>query len=295
MRRCVICWLLVCGLVATGGSALALDVVLPPSADTFINSAFPDNNNGGSPSVYTGENGRGGAMRVLLRFAGPAGWQGRVTITRVVLTMTTRGTGVGEATPPWPATESLQAVSVAWAEGSGFGDASMENTVGQACGTAGATWNQPNCAGGAPWSGGSVSTVVSGVATVSATSETPVTWDSAVAGNAGLLADVQAWIDSPAANRGWRLLSSTDSAAGAQAQRFYARETPAKGPTLSVTATCRAGFVEADGGCVAVDGQGSSGCSCTLAGRHPAARGLAAVGVLAALAVRRRRPRATGA
>ena len=45
--------------------------------------------------------------------------------------------------------------------------------------------------------------------------------------------------------------SSTETAATGEAQRFYSREVAGKGPTLSVTATCRAGFVEADGGCTA--------------------------------------------
>ncbi len=198
--------------------------------DTFINSAAADNNDGASPSLYTGHNGMGGAMRALVRFAIPAAWQGRVTVTRAVLATVTRGTGNDETTVPTPATESLQALAAAWTEGSGFGDSSMMNTVGQACGTSGATWNQPNCAGGTPWSGGSVAATVSGVATVPATLEATVTWDSATAGNAGMLADVQSWIDSPAGNQGWRIASSTEAAGTGQAQRFYSREVAGKGP-----------------------------------------------------------------
>ena len=149
---------------ATGRSAWAFDVVLAADQDTFINSAAADNNDGASPSLYTGHNGMGGAMRALVRFAIPAAWQGRVTVTRAVLATVTRGTGNDETTVPTAATESLQALAAAWTEGSGFGDATKMNTVGQACGTSGATWNQPNCAGGTPWAGGSVSATVSGAA-----------------------------------------------------------------------------------------------------------------------------------
>ncbi|MES1165729.1 MAG: DNRLRE domain-containing protein [Verrucomicrobiota bacterium] len=316
MRRCLRLVLVLCALVAMGSSAWAFDVVLAPDQDTFVNSAAADNNDGASPSLYTGHNGMNGAMRALARFAIPAAWQGRVTVTRAILATVTRGTGNDENTPPTPATESLQALTAAWAEGSGFGDSSTMNTVGQACGTSGATWNQPNCAGGAPWAGGSVASTVSGVAAVPATLEATVTWDSATAGNGGMLADVQGWIDSPAGNQGWRIASSTESAAAGQAQRFYSREVAGKGPTLTVTATCRAGFVEADGGCTAAAGdggvghdagpsvkppnQGSSGCSYAVdrpplaaaVDRSTPAAGLAAVLIGLAIVVRRRRQRA---
>ncbi|HSS38607.1 MAG TPA: hypothetical protein VLT58_07545, partial [Polyangia bacterium] len=159
-----------------------------------------------------------------------------------------------------------------------------------------------NCAGGTAWSGGTVATAVSGVAAVPAALEATVTWDSATAGDAGMLADVQSWIDSPAGNQGWRIASSTEADGTGKAQRFYSREAAGKGPTLSVTATCRAGFVEADGGCttatadagpvVSPPDQGGSGCSCAI-DRPPAAGGLglvAAVLVGLAVAVRRRRP-----
>ena len=45
----------------TRGSGLTQSV--PVAADTFINSAYPDNNNGGSDSIYTGRNGMSGFMR----------------------------------------------------------------------------------------------------------------------------------------------------------------------------------------------------------------------------------------
>jgi hypothetical protein len=284
-------------------------VVLPADQDTFINSAAADNNDGASPSLYTGHSGMGGAMRALVRFAIPAAWQGRVTVTRAVLATVTRGTGNDETTVPTPATESLQALAAAWTEGSGFGDVTTMNTVGQACGTSGATWNQPNCAGGTPWSGGTVSATVSGVGMVPATLEAKVTWDSATAGNAGMLADVQGWIDSPAGNQGWRLASSSEGAVTGQAQRFYSREVAGKGPSLSITATCRDGFVDTDGGCApagsadsgAIDSgtptgtpSSGSGCSCSLGAAEGRGSGLplAAAGLLiAASCAAARRPR----
>jgi hypothetical protein len=301
--------------LTTRGSPLTQ--ALAPSADTFINSASPDNNNGASPSIYTGENGQTGLMRGLIMFALPGALQGQVTVSRVTLTLVTQGTGTGDLNPPTAATESLQAVTVAWSEGAGFGSGMTANTVGQACGTTGATWDQPNCIGGSPWTGGSVSATVSGTASVPAALDTAVTWDSATDGNAGMVADVQAWIDSPDTNQGWRISSSTEGMS-AQAQRFYSREGAGHGPSLSVTLACRVGLVEIDGGCVpssdsgaTQDGDGASspvdggivgggqggGCSCSLADSDRRLRDpvglftLALVSLLSSRPRRRREPR----
>lgn len=310
MRRCVTFLLGVGAVVTAGRWAVAGQIWLYPDADTFINSAFPDNNNGRSQSLYTGENGKPGTMRSLLRFTPPDDLlQGRATVTHAVLTMVTLGTGgVDETTPPTPATESLQAVSVPWVEGTGFGAGPTSNTVGQACAASGATWNQPNCAGDTPWSGGNVSATISGVADVPAMVDALVTWDSAAAGNAGMVADVQGWMDSPATNQGWRLTSSTEGAASGQAQRFVSRELgplAGKGPALVLTFACRPGFVEAYEGCAPVGdaGDGStpvgtpssgSGCSCGVGAAGASGPGglLAAGGLLiAALFAARRRTR----
>ena len=73
--------------VAAASQAIAATQTLTPAHDTFINSASPDNNNGASTSIFTGKEGRGGAMRGLVRFAMPAGLSGRVTVTDSALTL----------------------------------------------------------------------------------------------------------------------------------------------------------------------------------------------------------------
>jgi len=224
----------------------ALTQRLAPVADTFINSVDPDNNNGASLSFFTGQNGQSGVMRALLAFELPAGLQGRVTVDAVTLTVTTEGLGTG-TTPQTPATESLRVVEVAWTEGSGAGNTMGTYTVGQPCGSTGATWNNPDCTGGTPWTGGDVATTVSGTGSVPASIETTVTWDSA-AGNADLIADVQSWFDDPTTNHGWQISSSTE-AANAQAQRFYSREVAGKAPSLSVTLACKPDFADAGPAC----------------------------------------------
>ena len=232
----------------TRGSDLMQSV--PLAADTFINSAYPDNNNGGSDSIYTGRNGMGGFMRGLVQFTLPAALQGRVTVTGVRLAMTTRGLSAMGPYRPAAATASLQALDVPWTQGTGVGNAMMMNTVGDPCGTTGATWNQPSCAGGAAWSGRSVASPVSGQASVPAAIDALVTWDSTTAGNAGMIADVQSWIDRPANNHGWRIASSTEPTMG-EAQRFYSSEAGAGVlPALTVTYECKAGLSQAGTDCI---------------------------------------------
>jgi len=224
---------------------------VPLAADTFINSAFPDNNSGRSDSIYTGRNGMNGVMRGLLQFTMPAALQGRVTVTGVRLAMTTRGLSSTGTAPPTAATVSLQALSVTWTQGDGVGNAIAMNTVGDPCGATGATWNQPSCTGGAAWSGGSVASSVVGQASVPAALDAVVAWDSATAGNAGMIADVQGWIDTPTNNHGWRIASSTE-ATMSQAQRFYSSEAGAGAPpALTVTYGCKAGLSELGTGCTA--------------------------------------------
>jgi hypothetical protein len=225
-------------------SSFGATAVLAPSDDTFINSGNPANNNGGSSSLFTGTDGHGGLMRALVRFAMPAGLQGRATVTGARLQLTVRELPNNTIGPA--ALETLARVTQPWAQGNGSGELPGTITVGLACGgtITGATWNQTNCATAVAWTtaGGSVTAPPSGQAdTTGVAADAAVTWDSV--SNPAMLADVQSWLDTPASNDGWRLASNTEGAPSA-AQRFYATEAGAFGPSLSVTFTCKAGFVD---------------------------------------------------
>ena len=218
------------------------------SADTFINSAHPDNNNGASTTFFTGESGEGGVMRGLLRFDMPAGLQGRASVTNATLTLTMAGLGSSGTTPGTAATETLRAVTEGWVEGTGAGSTSTTFTVGQACSGAGATWNQRNCSSSS-WStaGGTVAGTASATANYAGTIGGSCTFDSSA--NAAMLLDVQGWIDSPGSNFGWRITSSTEGTAGL-AQRFYSKESGVgSSPSLSVTYACKSGFESVGNNC----------------------------------------------
>jgi hypothetical protein len=242
------------GLLVIGSAdrALAATQVLAPSDDTFINSASPDNDNGASSSVFTGTDGHGGAMRGLIRFAMPPGLQGHVTVTGAQLRLVVRALPNGTTAPA--TVETLAAVSQSWLEGNGVGETSGTYTVGQACGGSitGATWNDTMCTTATAWlsAGGTVAASPSAQASTSGVAAgSPVLWDSAA--NPGMTSDVQSWIDAPTTNDGWRMASSTEGVAGS-AQRFYSKESGTSAPSLTITYTCKPGFVESGTSCVAV-------------------------------------------
>lgn len=240
-----------------------------------MNSVHPDNNNGASDSIYTGVSGQNGVMRGLVRFAMPPTLQGRVTITNVQLSMTTRALGSGLAGPAL--VQSLRAVTQSWVQGNGIGDASTLNTVGQICSgsVSGVTWNQSDCVGapgsGTTWStrGGAVSAAISGQATTPGVVDTIVVWDSAVGGNAGMNSDVQNWIDTPSNNDGWRI-SSSNEVTPSSAQRFYSSESGvANAPDLDIAYSCKTGFASVGSDC--------STCTTTANAKCVSAQGNACV------------------
>jgi hypothetical protein len=239
-------WVLFGAAPAFGGTQ-----VLAPSGDTFINSGNPGNNNGGSSSLFTGTDGHGGNMRALVRFAMPTGLQGGATVSSVQLRLTLRGLPNG--TVGTPAVDTLAALTQPWFPGNGTGELPSTITVGLACGGAitGATWNQPDCSAATTWTtpGGTVAGSSSGQAnTTGVAADTAVVWDSAT--NPAMRADVQGWLDTPAANDGWRITSSTEGSPGS-AQRFYSTDAGTFAPTLTVTYACKPSFVDNGTSCVA--------------------------------------------
>jgi hypothetical protein len=241
----------VCSIaLLTGRASHAATQVLAASDDTFINGGNPDNNNGGSNSLFTGEDGHSGLMRTLVRFAMPAGLQGRASVTGAQLSLTVQALPMNQTMKAGVLT--LAAVSQPWVQGNGVGNDTYSYTVGQACGgtITGTTWNQTSCATSTAWTtpGGTVAASASGQASTAGVSNAPVVWDSS--SNPAMTADVQRWIDSPATNNGWRIVSSTEGNAG-WAQRFYSIEAGSNAPSLSVTYSCKPGFVESGTSCLA--------------------------------------------
>jgi spore coat protein A len=197
-------------------------VDLAASRDNVLyESASGSVSNGAGRYLYTGDQTSGLARRSVIRFdlgAIPSGAYVQSASLRLFCNLSQ-----GAAVPV-----TLHRVGADWGEGTSNagGDESSGTTA-----TAGdATWIH-RFYPGSPWSasGGDFQAAASASLSI-ATGNVFQTWNSA-----GMAADVQAWVNAPAANFGWLLRG--DEASSANTKRFDSRQgdTPANFPRLTVT------------------------------------------------------------
>jgi len=223
------------GLLCAGPLSAAM-VSIPATADTGLFEDFPNNNTGaaGTVSVGTlaGNLGNTGASRMLVAFdlTGhvPPGAVIQSASVNLRVTKTPSFGAVGS-------TFALHRVVVAWGEGAkGLGTTTGS---GAAASAGEATWNNRfhaqtawsspgGSAGGDYVATPSTSVAVSGVATYTFPS------------SAAMVADVQAWVDDPAPNHGWIVISSGEGTLRT-ARRVATSEfaTTTQRPVLNVTFT----------------------------------------------------------
>lgn len=213
--------LLGAGLFRTPVAAHADQQALFPIQDnTLIENVAGSSSSGLGPGLFVGKTNSSSLRRTLVRFdvagAIPAG----AHIDSVRLQMTLTRTMDSD-----PVTVTLHRVEASWGEGTsnGGGGPGGGGGGGAPATTGDATWlhrffNTQNWA----TPGGDFAAAASGQATIggAAASGQVFTWAS----SAGMVADVQAWLDTPSTNFGW-LLKGDESAAGARStRRFASRE-----------------------------------------------------------------------
>ncbi len=206
--------------------ALADVVIIGASRDATIYGGNVNNSNGAGPGMFSGTDNSTptpAKTRSLLAFdiAGnvPAG----STITGVQLTL---GLGMvaGGGGSPGPAnvTIELHKLLADWGEGTTGNSATTIGGTGSgfAANSGDATWNV-RMFGANSWatSGGDFSSAISGSATIGNTLNTTYNWAS----TAGIIADVQSWLDNPNSNFGWALVNSDETSAKTF-RAFYTRE-----------------------------------------------------------------------
>ena len=196
------------------------------SQDTsiFQEATNSNNSNGGGPGIFAGDSGGGTgfARRGLIEFdiAGniPAG----ATITGVQLTLV-----VGQAPNANSRTVGLFALTSSWGEGTtGSASTALSGTgSGFPANPGDATWNARFYSSTSPtlWNtpGGDFNTASPASANLTLA---PVVGNTAIwTSTAGLVSDVQGWLNNPASNDGWLLKNSTET--GPQTVvGFYSRE-----------------------------------------------------------------------
>jgi hypothetical protein len=194
---------------------------LAPMADTTLQSAFANNNIGGETSLWVGGRRQGGAARGLLRFdlsSVPAG----ATINSVTLTLNCTRSPSGGVSSLF----DLHRVLEAWGEGNN--DSGGRGTLADANE---ATWNN-RLAPGTPWTtaGGTFSATVSASRSVSGAGA--YTFSS----TAGLVSDVQTWVNNSSGNFGWELISESEGTP-TTIRRFGSRTDAVSAPSLLINYT----------------------------------------------------------
>lgn len=187
-------------------------LVLAPSADTFINARFPDNNAGAHTNLDAGSDALLGIRRGLLQFdlgTLPPG----ATLTSAVLNLTVMKVPPGGGA----ASFTVHRLSASWGEGTKGGNTGALAASGEA------TWNASRFLISGWTSPGALADAVpapSGVAQVAAAFGNQVAWTGA-----GIMADVQFWQTNQAGNFGWLLVNESEAMASS-VLAFGSRENP---------------------------------------------------------------------
>jgi hypothetical protein len=200
-------------------SVRAASIGLRPVADTTLQSAYPTSNFGGGTTMTAGGRRFGGQTRALILFDIADSLPAGAIINSVSFDVTVVRSPIGVM----PSTFDLNRLTASWGEGTG------QDQGGSLAGANAATWNNRFGTSGSPWisPGGdfsptaSSSTLITGVGTF-VFSSTP-----------SLVADVQSWLDHPANNFGWIMLSESELTP-VTIERFGSHEDKATAPSLQI-------------------------------------------------------------
>lgn len=214
-----------CVLLAVLSPRAAADtVVIYPVADnTLIEDPAGAWSLGAAGQFYAGrvgENGGNSKRRGVVRFDPAASMPAGATVTAVTLRMNCSATQTGTYTV------ALHRCLDSWGEGtsSAFGGGGAPSTPNDA------TWLHrfyPDVLWDTP--GGEFAATASAAKSIGAVGF--YTWGS----TAGMVADVQAWLNQPAANFGWTVIGNEVTLQSVK--RFDTRESPSTRPQLTITFT----------------------------------------------------------
>lgn len=195
-------------------------VEIEPSRDAHLNGSFPDRNYGAADSFIVGGLVTGSPNRAILAFDISAHVPAGAIINSVTLQLTDLSRSAGSESD-----FGLHRQMTLWTEGTGLG-------LGPAS-PGEVTWNS-RAQGVEAWSVGGG---LSGTDFAATASGTLNTGDGSLIFNstASLVADVQAWLNSPAQNFGWMLLSSGETISRT-ARRIASRE-HSSAPLLTIEYT----------------------------------------------------------
>lgn len=202
-------------------------MTLTPVADTSITSLDANNNLGRESTLAAGGIAQAGQkFRMLLRFD----FAGQIPPGSTIQSVSLRLRVTKKPNPGVPSTFGLHRLLKAWTEGTKTGLRGSPATAGEV------TWNNL-AAPDTPWSGPGGAAPEDFVAEASAAQTMDAVGNYTFNSTAGLVADVQAWVDDPTSNFGWMLISDRENTPRT-ARRIAGREAAAANrPTLTVEFT----------------------------------------------------------
>ncbi len=206
-------------------ATLADTITLGASKDATIHAGFVNNSNGAGPGMFTGTDGNSAISRAvgIRRFRQSSGRRDNHCAQLTLVLAQVPGQ------TPANATIELHKMLADWGEGiTGKQSPPTDNVGGTGQGVAAnagdATWNARFFSATTPtlWTttGGDFSATASVSTTVGTTLSIGYNWTS----TAALVADVQNWLDNPAANFGWELVNTNESSAHTN-RTFFTRDT----------------------------------------------------------------------
>lgn len=210
-------------LGAVNGSAQTT-ILIPASADNTIYQSPSGSSNAIGENLFSGTNGGGSTRRCLIKFDIAAAIPAGALITQATLTLNCNTSrSIADDI-------SLHKLLSNWGEGTSNAGAAGDGS-GIAATTNDATW-LANFFNISLWTlpGGDFTATPSATQSINAVGF--YSWN-----NAGMLPDIQAWLNNPATNFGWIMRCNESTAS--TARKFASRENsvPANRPVLSITYT----------------------------------------------------------
>lgn len=202
-------------------------VTLTPAADTSITSLDANNNLGREGTLAAGGIAQAGQkFRMLLRFD----FADQIPPGSTIHSVSLRLRVTKKPNPGVPSSFGLHRLLKAWTEGTKTGLRGSPATAGEV------TWNNL-AAPDTPWSAPGGAAPEDFVAEASGAQTMDAVGNYTFNSTEGLVADVQAWVDDPARNFGWLLISDRETTPRT-ARRIASREAAvANRPTLTVEFT----------------------------------------------------------
>lgn len=200
------------------------EVTLPPTQDNTIYSENDSTSNGSGIYFFAGKTSGGATRRALVRFDLSGKIPANAIVTNAVVKLRMSRTSSESQSI------SLHKVLIDWGEG--ISDAGNQEGKGALAQTNDATWKYSKFAS-TQWTSKGGDFAATSSASLSVNAVGPYQFGS----TAGLVADVQGWLQSPATNFGW-LIKGNETVNGS-AKRFDSRENTveANRPALVVTYT----------------------------------------------------------